>query len=389
MVPLTFIKVYEPDLFLHLKIGELIINGHFPKNDPFTYIAEGTPWVPSEWLSQVIFYLFYARGGFKFLEIFTSLVVLIVFLLFFLLILRKSNVYLAFFFAFITFFLTMNRIQPRPHIFSYLFFVVILYILKNRRKRLFFLPLLFLLWSNFHPEFIMGIAFLFLTVANEAIVILLESKGYLQPTAGRTDASKKEYSLFVMLILSFLASFLTPAFPHNFTDGINFASFLKENIDLSENSASIAELMPVTINGFMPFIIIAFIAICFIILNLKQTRNGILPVILFLLFALRFRRWIPEFCFITFPVAAESISYYFKKTSVFERYKKALVPGLLGIFLITSAAVVYNRYSNDYFNRMGFGLNEEFYPKDAMTFIRENRIKGEMFNSVNFGGGLI
>ncbi|HUS72270.1 MAG TPA: hypothetical protein VMY06_04315 [Sedimentisphaerales bacterium] len=50
------IDVY--DLWLHLGIGKWIVqNGAIPTRDVFSHTIQGKPWVPHEWLSQVIFYL--------------------------------------------------------------------------------------------------------------------------------------------------------------------------------------------------------------------------------------------------------------------------------------------------------------------------------------------
>jgi hypothetical protein len=50
-------RLIDPDLWWHLKTGQLIVRTHaIPAVDPFSYTAGGKPWVVQEWLSEVILY---------------------------------------------------------------------------------------------------------------------------------------------------------------------------------------------------------------------------------------------------------------------------------------------------------------------------------------------
>src|SRR3954470_11875263 len=55
----------DPDLWYHLKIGQIIWNTHsIPRVDLFSFTALGHPWVAQEWLSQVTFYGVYKLAGY-------------------------------------------------------------------------------------------------------------------------------------------------------------------------------------------------------------------------------------------------------------------------------------------------------------------------------------
>src|ERR1700731_2673945 len=55
----------DPDLWYHLKIGEIIWNTHaIPRIDLFSFTANGHPWVAQEWLSQLTLYGVYKFAGY-------------------------------------------------------------------------------------------------------------------------------------------------------------------------------------------------------------------------------------------------------------------------------------------------------------------------------------
>jgi hypothetical protein len=52
------------DLWWHLRTGRLIVEERsIPTADPFTFTAEGRPWVTHEWLAEVLFYGVHELGG--------------------------------------------------------------------------------------------------------------------------------------------------------------------------------------------------------------------------------------------------------------------------------------------------------------------------------------
>jgi hypothetical protein len=54
----------DPDSYSHIAVGRWIIaQGALPSSDPFSFSMNGAPWVPFEWLSEVIFAAVYALAG--------------------------------------------------------------------------------------------------------------------------------------------------------------------------------------------------------------------------------------------------------------------------------------------------------------------------------------
>src|SRR5215475_1111239 len=54
----------DPDLWWHLRTGELIVQSHdVPHTDPFSFTRQVQPWINHEWLSDVLIYGVYRIAG--------------------------------------------------------------------------------------------------------------------------------------------------------------------------------------------------------------------------------------------------------------------------------------------------------------------------------------
>src|SRR4051794_33597837 len=57
-------NVADPDLWGHVRYGEMILDGHgLPRADIFSYTAAGAPFYDHEWLSDLVFASLYRIGG--------------------------------------------------------------------------------------------------------------------------------------------------------------------------------------------------------------------------------------------------------------------------------------------------------------------------------------
>src|SRR5437867_13219696 len=52
----TFVAPTDPDVWWHLKNGELILASGVPTHDVYSYTANGRPWFVQEWLTEAIMY---------------------------------------------------------------------------------------------------------------------------------------------------------------------------------------------------------------------------------------------------------------------------------------------------------------------------------------------
>lgn len=169
----AFIRQTDPDWWWHLRTGQLIWQrGAVPTTDPYSYTNAGRPWVVHEWLFEVLSYLGYRALGYNGLSALMGLLVLATFTLHYLLMraLGAGRV-LAGLLVGWTGLLTFMLITMRPQLFGYLFLSVELWCLylyrSGRRRAVWLLPPIMLLWVNLHGTWIVGLGTLALFVAGE------------------------------------------------------------------------------------------------------------------------------------------------------------------------------------------------------------------------------
>jgi hypothetical protein len=153
----------DTDLWGHLKFGEAAwMQNSLPSTDPYSYTAEGLPWVNHEWLAEIFYYLIYAALGSTGLLVFKlALGLFIIHLLSSLYFAKENNAYIYL----LIFFLLVTVIAPgfmtRPHLLTFLFLTLLVVQLQQffdgNLKALAWSPLLMLVWANCHGGVVAGI----------------------------------------------------------------------------------------------------------------------------------------------------------------------------------------------------------------------------------------
>ena len=127
----TFKISGDDDVFWHLATGKYVMEtGHVPSTDIFGYVTQGQEWMPFEWGWDVVTFNIYKAFGYEGLSVFRTIIFLSIFFIYYL-ILRKFKVSttLSVFMFLIIAFGIIDRLTPRPHIISLLFFVLLLYLI--------------------------------------------------------------------------------------------------------------------------------------------------------------------------------------------------------------------------------------------------------------------
>lgn len=157
------------DLFWQIRVGhDILLTGHPPHFDMYSWTRHGQPWVVNEWLSFVIlFEVFQAAQGFAGPLLFEeAMIVLIVLALYVFLSRATKSSAGACIIAFLTLSACAVYLQPRPFLFTYLFLIVSLGFCAEVRqlrlspRALWLLPPLFCLWANLHQGVVVGVGFL-------------------------------------------------------------------------------------------------------------------------------------------------------------------------------------------------------------------------------------
>ena len=153
----------DPDLWWHLKVGEIIWATHsIPSADLFSFTTANHPWVAHEWLSEVAIYATYRAGGYTGLMIWLCAVPSLLFAMVYALCsLYSGNAKISLLGGMVAWFFGTVGLAVRPHILGYLFLVVeliVVHLARTRDHRWFWaLPALFALWVNCHGSWALGL----------------------------------------------------------------------------------------------------------------------------------------------------------------------------------------------------------------------------------------
>ncbi len=163
MSPLVPIR--DPGIGWHLVMGHRILEEwEIPIADAFSFTATGTEWVSFYWLFQVCAAALEKLGG---LPLFTAATVLVYALVPVLLYRRMVRIgvgtLMALLFGALAYNVFQGHALARPHVFTYVFFALLLEQLDRVQnsdappRSLTWLPLLALLWCNLHAGFVVGL----------------------------------------------------------------------------------------------------------------------------------------------------------------------------------------------------------------------------------------
>ena len=404
VIVLTTYKVEDDDIYWHLATGRFIVeNKYVPDKDVFGLTTQNSEWIPFEWGWDVISYGLYNIGGYPALFIFRSLIICLIFYLLFRLLNKfKVNSVISIVLLFLLVFAMLDRLSPRPHLFSYLFLTLILYLFLTFKyfdrdkyfKRLYFLPLIFLLWGNIHMGVIAGGLLLFIFVLSEVLI-------YYIPKRFSTSEIKpitKEH-LKKLVFISILSAFVLLINPH----GLHTYQYAFGHTKM-KMLESITEWQN-PFNGMIDknFIVILYYVFLFggvIILFYSYKKKDItfaLIYIVFSIYSVRAVRFAVDYEIIMMFFIAESINYFLKssfkpglKTSkIFFGNPVKIIIAIFFVFILYTAQSNSLYISLKYLRMSGWGMNEYYEPVGLYKFMSDNNISGVPLNNYESGGYLI
>ncbi len=145
----------DNDLWYHLSHGRhLFDTGRIPDSSYFSFISPPKVWVDYYWLFQAVVYPLFEAAGYGGLIalrtlVFGGFLLVVAALLFRGAATVRQWVWFSFVFGLVLSHALFKFLMVRPHILSYLFLALFLYLLEAGKK-VYLLPVLALLWVNFH-----------------------------------------------------------------------------------------------------------------------------------------------------------------------------------------------------------------------------------------------
>ncbi|MBV6477782.1 MAG: hypothetical protein HGGPFJEG_00526 [Ignavibacteria bacterium] len=398
----TFKITGDDDVFWHLATGRYIVeNLHVPSTDIFGFVTQGQEWMPFEWGWDVITYGLYNIGGYTAISVFRTIIFLLIFGINFL-ILRKFNVSYTLIFLFLTMlaFGIMDRLTPRPHILSLLFFVILLYILieyryfnRSNHKILYFIPLIFLFWANLHMGILAGL-FLFGIFVLSEIVIYFKPQKY--STKEIPALSKIELRrLVIIFAVSAITLFINPNFYSTYIYAYEHTK-MKLLETINEWRSPFDEMFG---GGFVTVIYKIYLFGGLLVLYYAIKKKDLFPALLYIGFALysvRAVRFTVDYIIIINIFLILSISFIISsfKGNVMKDFinrnplPKLVLEAMLVFFIIS---IINDKFYLDllkYYRVSGFGINSEFIPTQMFDFMKANNIPQTGSRPLNhFGTG--
>ncbi|MBI5574247.1 MAG: hypothetical protein HY919_06830 [Elusimicrobia bacterium] len=348
----------DVDFWGHLFFGKQIIETkNIPKTDSYSYTAYGNKWVNHEWLSETIFYSTYKKFGGKGL-IFLKVILGIITggFLFLTMLVYSSNYKMLFIIYLFELSIIFPGVSFRPQIFTYLYLSIFGFLIHLYKKtgKLPFLILMFptmVLWSNSHGGFVVGLAI--------ALILLLEKY------------NRKH--LFIIIALP-IASLITP---YHF----NLWNAIFRALTNPLTSKYITEWGRFTMSDFpilgYLFVFIAIISAVSSLIYLFQKKYlSFLVILISILFASKYSRHIPVFAIISAPFLVPFFESIKKRLTVMILMILAFFPFFLLLFVTLK-------------NPSLEITDNGRFPANAVNFLKEKKLGGNIFNEFNWSEYLI
>ena len=393
----------DPDFYWHLKTGEYIVtHGLLPQADIFSHTNLGRPWVLHEWLFQVFIYLLHDAGGEWGIKIFVALVLTVCFWFCYAICEKllegdkaKALIVALLYCSIIT------SVAPRPHLFTFLFFSLFLYILLSFKyfgvtRRLWVIPLVMVLWANLHGGFFIGLILVWLFIVGEWVTCHL---------ARDTDPLKRQrlMQLTLMGVLALLATLANPEF-------IRYWLYPFQVIGMEASQGIIEEWRSPDFHqpvfAYWLVVVASFFAAMIYSPRRPDATELIVPLV-FVAGAFMARRNIPLAALAMAPFVAVTMrSGLTESLARFAAGLRRARPGatagiqtkasqslgkyeyVMNWFLVLFTLVALTLIYPERQKVIAASLNT-IIPSKATDFIIREGIKGKMFNTYHYGGYLI
>ncbi len=386
---------FDTDFWWHVRAGQdTVALGRPVLTDLYSYTRLGADWVNHSWLSQVIFYLIYKWFSLP------GVMVLVAFMaalsIFLIDKTMRGPLLLNAFLLVLTVLISAVIWTPRPQLFTFLFLAIEQYLLYHYQKTgdtkvLIVLLVLFVVWSNLHAGFSLGILFLALWLAGHWVDRIFD----VQIPFGLGKIDLIEIGL---LAFSSLVVMINP-------NGLNVWRVQFDTISVSVLQDLIPEWASPNFHELLqqPFLWAILLVVFFGLSVPKRVETAkILPLLFFGYLGFLARRNYGPFAIVVSPVLSELVLDFYdtrlKDSLLIRKFKlpsstttlhpkvtksiNLLIVSLLGLVLIAkfvylSSPVVMSFYE------------AQLYPQKAVQWLKENPIAGNGLNEYAWGGYLL
>jgi len=362
----------DPDYFWHMKAGEYMFQHGVIKHDVFSWYLNPTYWMSHEWLFELIVYsLKLIFGNFHVIIYCFGCLLLLLFILF----LGNKKEYLknipfTLFWYLLFLLMALSYIQVRPHMLSFCLLAISIYLLldlfKNENsKKIYFLPLVTILWSNVHGGS-SNLPYL--------LCLLMMIGGSFSFKKGKLEAkrlSKRQFQkYFIVMILCMVAVCIN-------IHGFKMFVYPYENMLDTTMLGNISEWRNTSLSEPYHYLYFILLLVIVFVLLLSDKKIEFIDFLL-LGFVVYLGLKSIRFWIYTYIVMSFIIFKYVKK----RKYDKGTCSCMMLISLLLVSCLLFNYKSVFKFDYQ-CTLND-----DVIKVIKEEKPK-RLFNMYDYGGELI
>jgi hypothetical protein len=374
----------DGDLPRHLRMGEVILAGGPFQPDVFSHTRYGEPFLTTEWLSQVAYALAHRAGGLAGVAVLASLVIAATYALVALFLRRRgvdpATAYLVTIAA-----AALGSIHwlARPHLFTLLGCALTLHLLEGRAKAWVY-PVLFAVWANFHPGFVLGLALLAVYAAGEFI----EAKLHPEHAAGWRRRARGHAAGAALGAAGAMLNPQGPAFFARIVAHLNDEFLLAVTQEFGSPSFH---------DTWGRALLLAIGAVFFVtaVRRTRPTWPRLLTIGLLLAGALAAQRNVPIFTLVALPLLAldSNVALRAHTRGVLARTRTILErreASLASLWLAAPLLVLLPLAANG--GRLGgapllpAAFDPATFPVAAVAHARAERLDGRLFNDMAWGG---
>ncbi len=389
----------DGDMWWHLRAGQETILQRSPLlADTFSFTRAGEPWINHSWLSQVGMAALFSWQGFYGLTI--GVAVLAVGSLLFVLLQMEGPSMLKAFLLIFAGVVSAPVWSPRPQTVSLLMLAAVSYVLflyKRRGiNRLWVLPLVMMVWSNLHGGYVLGFLYVGSMLAGEVVNHVLGYKGE------EIISWKRLVVLLTWTVGSGLVVLVNP-------NGLNMWRIPFQTVGVQVLQSFIAEWASPNFHELAQQPLLWMMFALFIAVGLSDRKldgTDMVAVTGFGMMAFIARRNFGPFALVSLPVLSRHAWAAFHawrgrvrlpeklvkaiqsrqtkemvNTSKVQRGVNLLVIGLFGLIAAGKVVGVSHPALVD-------GYLQQVYPVQAVKYINNNSVQGNLLNEYNWGGYL-
>ena len=388
LVSLTGLFNAYGDVARHIRVGEYILQHRtIPQVDVFSYTKHGERFIPSEWLSEVLFAAAYGARGLAAVTIFSAIVIAASCAGVYALIRRQADALRSFTGGLAAAALTATHWSARPHIFTFAGAVLLLFLLQQAgRLRNVGVFALFVLWANLHGGFLYGL-----------VMVAVFGAGKILDAAASGDGSASSTARQVGMTFSaaMLGSAVNPAGLKLHT---HLLSYFRESylVDHTREFLSPNFHLPYTLVFLASLVLIVS---AFGVVNKRISYTTLLVLIVNVYFSLYSRRNIPLFGLMAVPLLLIELepawrnwraTFLQRARSVVEtgESRGRVLPWMIGVGVVL---LVLGAGRGEVFGVRATPneFDASIFPVRAVAHAREAKLSGRILNKQDWGGYLL